>query len=169
MKSNSCKNRNDSAGQSIDIEWHVCPGGTSVHILHEPQELMSETRHEPESFPDSFIFASTSNDITDWENRTVQGKCLDSAKEVATYAAKCRPGFWCCCVPGSEKFITSKDPVFKCSKMMLQTAILISQRGKPGMHFESEPQNNLMLVNMVLACSLIVKMRLESRNSATSL
>ena len=31
MKSDSCKDRNDIAGQSIDIEWHVCD--TSVQLL----------------------------------------------------------------------------------------------------------------------------------------
>ena len=30
---NNCKNGNDIAGQSIDIEWHVCFGDTSVQIL----------------------------------------------------------------------------------------------------------------------------------------
>ena len=52
MKSDTCKNRNDIAGQSIDLEWHECPADTSVQILHELQVVMSETGHEPESFPD---------------------------------------------------------------------------------------------------------------------
>ena len=33
MKSDNCKNRNDIAGQSIDIDWHVCPGDKPVQIL----------------------------------------------------------------------------------------------------------------------------------------
>ena len=33
MKSDSCKNRKDTAGEPIDIEWHVCLGELSVQIL----------------------------------------------------------------------------------------------------------------------------------------
>ena len=49
MKSNSCKNK-DIAGQSLDIEWHVCPGATSVQILQELKAFMPETGLERESF-----------------------------------------------------------------------------------------------------------------------
>ena len=35
MKSDSCKNRNDIAVESIDIEWHVCLGDTSVQIVRK--------------------------------------------------------------------------------------------------------------------------------------
>ena len=44
MKSACCKNRNDIAGRSIDIERHVCPGDTSVQLLHQLQELMSDCK-----------------------------------------------------------------------------------------------------------------------------
>ena len=32
MKRNILKNRNDIAGQPIEIEWHVFPGATSMQI-----------------------------------------------------------------------------------------------------------------------------------------
>ena len=47
MKTDKSQNRNNIAGQSIDIELHVCPGDTLVQILHKLQEFMSETGHEP--------------------------------------------------------------------------------------------------------------------------
>ena len=87
MEIDSCKNRNNTAGQTIPIEWHVCLGDTSLQILHKLQELMSVTGHARESFPDRIIFATTVNDITDYISKKVQGKRLDSAKEVASYAA----------------------------------------------------------------------------------
>ena len=37
---------------------------------------MSETGHEPESFPDRIIFASMFNDKINWENPVVQATCL---------------------------------------------------------------------------------------------
>ena len=52
MKGDTRNNRNDIAGQSMDIERHVCPVNTSVPILHKLQEFMSEAGLAPESFPD---------------------------------------------------------------------------------------------------------------------
>ena len=64
---------------------------------------MSENGHEPGSFPDRIVFTSMFNDIAAYGSTKVQGKCLDSAKEVASYAARFRPGNWCFCGPGSEQ------------------------------------------------------------------
>ena len=96
------KYRNDTAGQSIDIEWHVCPG-TSVQILHKPQVFMSETGHAPESFPDRIILASMFNDITNWKSPTVQTMCLAQAREVASYATRFRPRCWVSVVQDRER------------------------------------------------------------------
>ena len=121
------------------------------------------------------------NDITDNTSAKVQGKCLESAKEVASsYADRSRVGYWCFCDSGSGQtwkyneprppaqfvngewgklasvmrrdFITSKHSAFKCSNM-LQTRILTSKKVKPGMTEQNKPQNNLMFVTMVLACN----------------
>ena len=45
MTSDNCKKkkRDDIAGQSIDIDWHVCSGDKLVQILHKLQEGLSET------------------------------------------------------------------------------------------------------------------------------
>ena len=51
MTRGNCKNRNRIAGRSIDIDWHACPGDTSVQILQKLQRFTSETGHGPESFP----------------------------------------------------------------------------------------------------------------------
>ena len=53
---------------------------------------MSETEHEPENFPDRMMFASMFGDTSNWESRKVQDKCRAQAKEVASYAARFRPG-----------------------------------------------------------------------------
>ena len=56
MISDTCKNRNDVACQSMNIERHVCPADTSVQILYKLQAFMLEAGHEAESFPDKIIF-----------------------------------------------------------------------------------------------------------------
>ena len=44
-----------------------------------------------------------SNDITNWESQKVQNKCPGHANEVATYAARLRPGSWCFSVSRTRK------------------------------------------------------------------
>ena len=80
--SDNCKNGNDNAGQSTDIEWHVCPGGTSEQILHRLQEFMLENQARTTIFVSMFI------DITKWESQNV-----------ARFRAVC----WCFGGPASDK------------------------------------------------------------------
>ena len=63
----------------------MCLGDTSLQTLQWLQKPMSENGHEPVSFPDRIIFTRVFNDVTDCRSKQVQGKCLDSAREVATY------------------------------------------------------------------------------------
>ena len=70
--------------RSIDVEWHVCPGDTSVQILRWLQEFMSETNHAPQSSPHVQRHHN-------WESRKVQDKCPGQAREMATYEARFRP------------------------------------------------------------------------------
>ena len=67
-------------------------GDTSLQILHKLRTSLPENGCEPASFPDRIIFTSMFNDVTDYGSRKVQGKFLDSAKEVASYAGRFRPG-----------------------------------------------------------------------------
>ena len=66
ITSDSCKNRNDITSQSIEVEWHVCPGDGSVQILRRLKVFISEAGHEPDSFPhwiiDGSIFSITSEE-----------------------------------------------------------------------------------------------------------
>ena len=157
MKSDICKNRDNTAGRSIDIQWHVCLGDTSVQLLHELQEFMSETGQAPESLPDRIIFASMFIDITNWESQKVQNKCLAQATEVALTRQDSDLVIVCFCAPGSEKtwkcneerpshqfadgewdklclrmtseLVTSKDPVFKCSNTLQTGALMKRKKG----------------------------------------
>ena len=100
----TCRHGSDVAGETMSL--HVCLGNTSLKILRKLQQIMSETGHEPESFPGGIILTSMFNDITDTGRRKVQGRCLESANEVATYAARFRLSYLCFCGPELEQ--TSK-------------------------------------------------------------
>ena len=100
------KDRNDFAGQTIQVEWHLC----LVQILHKLQEFMSETRQAPESFPGRIIFASVFNDIFDNTSKKVwSGGVRTARKKLPPNAATFRPGFWCFCGPGSEQTWTNNE------------------------------------------------------------
>ena len=135
------------------------------------------------------------NDITDNTSAKVQGKCLESAKEVASsYADRSRVGYWCFCDSGSGQtwkyneprppaqfvngewgkltsvmrrdFITSKHSAFKCSNM-LQTRILTSKKVKPGKTEQNKPQNNLMFRDYGIGVqSILSVLRSEDLHSA---
>ena len=82
MRNHSSKNRNDIAGQSLDIELHVFLGDTSVQILQKLKVFMLETGHDPGSFQTGLFCESMFDDITNWESPNVQTKCLSQAEEV---------------------------------------------------------------------------------------
>ena len=103
MESDSCKNSNDIEGQSIYIEWHVFLGDTSVQTLKMLKVFMLGIGHEPESFPDRIKFASMFNNIANWKSPKEQTKCQAQAEEVANNVARFTHGYWCFCLPRSEK------------------------------------------------------------------
>ena len=47
----------------MELEWKNFPGFTALQILAEVQNMMTETRCEPEQFQGRIIFMSVYNDI----------------------------------------------------------------------------------------------------------
>ena len=141
---------------------------------------MSETVHEPETFPDRIIFASMFNNITNWESRKVQSGHL--RRKIQTWLlvflwSTTRTDLVKKCISRlalgmMSEFIFSKHPVFKCSNI-LQTGVLMKGKrgGGAGPHLKSEPENHLMLVSMTLACNqlcLFPQINVESEQVASS-
>ena len=147
MKSDSCKNRNDTAGQSIDIEWHVCRGDTSVQILHQQQEFMCETGHAPESCPDRIIFASMFNDRINWESQKVQTNVL--LKRMMWLFTQQESDL----VIGVAVVQNRKRAGNGMKNDHLITSTLQTVNGQTGTHFKNESDNHRRLLNMILACN----------------
>ena len=162
----------------MDLELHVCLGDTSGRLWQKLQAFMSETGHETESFSDRIIFASIFNDMTNWETRKAQDTCRAQAEEVATFAARFRPGYGCFCGPGSEKtrkecherpshqfsnnewdafalrmigeLSISKHPVFEVLEHSSSMCIdEVKERRR-----SLQPENHLMFVDMLLTCNI---------------
>ena len=52
----------------MEFEWKIFPRFTTLQILAEIQNMMIETKFEPEQFQGRIIFMSMYNDI-DWGKR----------------------------------------------------------------------------------------------------
>ena len=50
-------------GKQLEFEWTIFPGFTTLQILGEIQNMMTETQCEPEQFQGRMIFMSMYNDI----------------------------------------------------------------------------------------------------------
>ena len=50
-------------GEPMEFEWRIFPGFTTLQILAEIQNMMTETQCEPDQFQGRIIFMSMHNDI----------------------------------------------------------------------------------------------------------
>ena len=71
----------------MEFEWKKFPEFTSLHILAEIQNMMTEIQCEPERFPGRIIFMSMYNDIVLGEKGNKE-LCTANSKIVAGYAKK---------------------------------------------------------------------------------
>ena len=78
------------------------PGFTTVQILTEIQNMMTETQCEPEQCTGIIIVVSMYNDIV-WRERGDEEMCIANFKIVANYAKRFAHGHWSYLGPGSEK------------------------------------------------------------------
>ena len=78
------------------------PGFTTVQILTEIQNMMTETQCEPEQCTGVIIVTSMYNDIV-WRGKGNEEMCIANFKIVANYAKRFAHGHWSYLGPGSEK------------------------------------------------------------------
>ena len=55
----------------MEFEWKIFPGITTLGILEEIEQFMTEPQCEPEQFKDRIIFMSMYNDFV-WESEETQ-------------------------------------------------------------------------------------------------
>ena len=63
MNSSQCRELDRIDGEPMELEWKIFPKFTTLQILNEIQNMMTETQCEPEQFPGRIIFMSMYNDI----------------------------------------------------------------------------------------------------------
>ena len=105
MNSNNCKHRNDTARDTINIEWHVCFRNTSFQLIQSYTNVCRRTGTNPRVFQTRPVLraCSTTSPIA---SRNVSGQ----RERIGRHAARFRSDSWCFHGPS-----------------MLQTSILTSK------------------------------------------
>ena len=155
MNGDNCRNRNDIAGQSINIGWHVCLGDTSVQILHK-------LRSKNQTWLLVFLWSGIGMDLKYNEERPSYQFVDCEWDKLALRMMR--------------EISKSKHPVFKCSNIF-QTGALMKRT--------NEPDKRRMLAKMILVCNQLffavtkwiqdmmpdsnLRLRIESRRSHSAL
>ena len=88
-------------GEPMEFEWKNFPGFTTLQILAEIQNKMTEIQCEFEQFPGRIIFMSMYIDIVCGEKGNEE-MCVAKSKIVEDYAKRSAHGQWSFLGPGSE-------------------------------------------------------------------
>ena len=89
-------------GESMEFEWNIFPGFTTLQFCHKVQELLSRLSVTPEKFTGRIVFMSMFNDIS-CGSRDNEKECELNARLVSLYAKRFGKGQWSFLGPGSEK------------------------------------------------------------------
>ena len=89
-------------GESIEFEWNIFPGFSSLQILQEIQSDVRKRNVEPEQFTDRNIFMPMFNDI-DWTRKGNDGICMSNSEKVKEHAKRFSQGNWTFLDLGNEK------------------------------------------------------------------
>ena len=74
-------------GETIEFEWNIFPGFTSLGILEKIRRDVGTQQVNPEHFGGRIIIMSMFSDI-DWTNKGNSLNCISNSKEIRDYAKK---------------------------------------------------------------------------------
>ena len=72
-------------GWSIEFEWNISPGFTTLQLSHKVQELLLRLGETPDNFTGRIIFMSMFNNIS-WGSRDNKKECESNAQLVSLCA-----------------------------------------------------------------------------------
>ena len=79
-------------GESMEFEWNIFPGFTTLQLCYKVQEFMSKMG-DPSEFKRRITFMSMFNDIS-WGSQDNEQECELSVNLVSIYAKRIPPGRW---------------------------------------------------------------------------
>ena len=89
-------------GETMEFEWNIFPGFTTLQLCYSVQEFLSKMSEEPEEFTRRTIFMSMLNDIS-WGSKDNTKECELSAELVSLFPRRFGAGQWSFLGLGSEK------------------------------------------------------------------
>ena len=120
-------------GESIEFEWNIFPGFTTLQRSHKVQELLLRLSETPENFTGRIIFMSMFNDIS-WGSKDNKKECESNAQVVSLFAKRFGAGQWSFLGPGSEKkwYSVSEDsPQSEWDKTAEKMIFTFAESGHP--------------------------------------
>ena len=96
-------------GESMEFEWIIFPGFTTLQLCNEVQEFLSKMSEKHEEFTGRIIFMSMFNDIS-WRSPDNEQECELNANLVSICARRFSPERWSFLGPASEsKWYSTHD------------------------------------------------------------
>ena len=89
-------------GESIEFEWNIFPGFTTLQLCDKINDLLSDLGQTPETFTGRILVMSMFNDIS-CDRKGNKDECLRNAESVKVFARRFGVGQWSFIGPGSEK------------------------------------------------------------------
>ena len=163
-------------GESMESEWNIFPGFTTLQLCNKVQEFMSKMSEQPEEFTGRIIFMSMFNGIS-WRSEDNEQECDANAKLVSIYARRFPPGRWSFLGPESEKkwystrgsrpqgewdrvaeflmvkFRESGHPVFRATSPLPRGTLKSNGGGKLSIHYCADPGTIETVVRTNYFCS----------------
>ena len=160
-------------GESIEFEWNIFPGFTTLQLCDKISDLLSSMGQTPESFTEEFFFMSMFNDIfcDRYDNKD---ECLRNANIVKTFAGRFGIGQWSFIGPVSEKkwyssenspqgawdniaeemlllFAESGHLIFRATTPLSRGQLKSNGRGKLSIHFAADQDTIDTIYRIILS------------------
>ena len=162
-------------GESIEFEWNIFPGFTTLQLCDKINDLLSNLGQTPETFTGRILFMSMFNDIS-CDRKGNKDECLANAEIVKVLARRFVIGQWSFIGPGSEKkwyssenspqgawdniaeqmlleFAESGHPTFRATTPLSRGILKSKGHGKLSLHFAADGDTIDTIYRIILSVS----------------
>ena len=165
-------------GESIELEWNIFPGFTTLQLCGKINDLLSDLGQTPETFTRRILFMTMFNDIS-CDRKGNKDECLANAGVVKVLARKFGVGQWSFIGPGSEKkwyfmeenspqrawdniaeemlleFAESGHPTFRATTPLSRGQLKSKGHGKLSIHFAADGDFIDTICRIIISVNLL--------------
>ena len=160
-------------GESIELEWNIFSGFTTLQLCDKFSDLLSKWGQTPETFTGRILFMSMFNNIS-CDRKDNKHECLKNAESVKVLARRFGIGQWSSIGPGFEKkwyssenspqvvwdniaeqmlleFAESGHPTFRATIPLSRGTLKSKVRGKLSIHFAADQDTIDTIYRIILS------------------